>query len=275
MPTEYKVSFILDQSTAPETESPASVRDGGWTENYYLSAATLGLAVTRCHFYCDARAALLAKTGQVNGFRIAERTSTGVARAYPAFRTGANVVCDVPQMAIQIHLRTATSKRTAILPGVPDIRSIGGAFSKSRTWENHVEHLIGILTAGFGMMALDKTQPLLNLISITTGGLVTTATPHGYVANDQIRFFRTSDIYRQTVTGTWIVSGTPPSTTTFQLANYASAGDVVFGPVNKGKVRKLVYAFSGFSEGDMGQITTRKVGRPFDLYRGRASRRRR
>jgi hypothetical protein len=125
------------------------------------------------------------------------------------------------------------------------------------------------------MMAVDRSIPLLNIISITTGGLVTTATPHGYVANDKVRFFRTRDIYRQSVSGTWIVDGTPASPTTFQLAGYVSAGDVVFGPVNKGKVRKVSYIFAGFSEGELGQITTRKVGRPFDQYRGRASTRRR
>jgi len=275
MPTEYKVSFILDQSTEPDTEAPASVRDGGWTENYYLSAATLAGGILLCQAYAQNRARMLATTGAVHGFRIAERTSTGVARAYPYFRKGSSTTCDVPQMALQVHMRTGTSKRTVVLAGVPDARSIGGAYSPNTAYDAFIDRVILNLTQGFGMMAIDKTQPLVNIVSISTMGLVTTSTPHLLVANDKCRFFRTQDIYRQTIAGTWIVSPDLLTATTFQLMGYVSNGSTVYGAVTKGKVRKVIHTFAGFTEGDKGRITTRKVGRPTDQYVGRASRKRR
>jgi hypothetical protein len=275
MPT-FKTTFILDQTTSPQEGRAQSTRDGGWTDNLYFSG-TLSECELRCRRYALERANLLSSTGFVNGVRIVNVDAPGIAKAIPySFPGPKDAVCDVPQMAFRLSLQCANgTRRQLVLAGVPDELVLGGAASFNPASTRNFTILNTILSGGFGKLGVVRSNPLVNVLSISTGGLVTTLSNHGLNANDTVRFFRTKDVYGVPVQGKWKVNGTPPSTTTFNLAEWNANPINPYGTVNGGKVRKLAFEFVGFEDLTFAGVTIRKVGRPFDQYRGRASRRRR
>lgn len=269
-----KCELLLEVVTVGPGHSNINPRDAGWSEAFWLDQ-DIEQAKVKLGDLAVARAGMLPVSGHCVGYRITPAINAGQAysKAF-SFPGGSHERCDMPQMALAIRMTTAAGiNRTIRCAGLPDDVVKGGEYSPTTFFQVQVAEFVKLLKLGFGTYGVNRTNALKSISGITVGGLVTTVEPHGYVANEEVRFFRTRDIYGQTIRGNWKVIE-PIAASTFTLRNYNTPGTRIYGAVHTGKVRKITPTFSGFTDSTRFRSTTRKVGAPFDRFRGKASKRR-
>lgn len=258
--------------TGTEASAAATTRLGGITENWYAdqdynSQSLWDLART----YATARAKLLPNVCAVVALRFKQyNEKKKVFLLKETFAGSADTIADIPQMALDMtfHSRTTGAERKFRLGAVPDARVSRGSYLPSQAFQNNLNAFAAIVAGNFKMRATDQTVPTTEILTVSEAGLVTTNVAHGLVTGDIAQVMSTRDFKYRAVSGNFKVLSAP-TTTTLTLENWDA------GICTKGKIRKhlwvleLVQAFQ--AELNNPTVAVRKFGRPFDLFRGRAS----
>jgi len=273
----FRVSFLFGLTTEPVSLTVSSAHSAGWSENIWiqndpdLTAKITRLAPLRC--------SMLPIQGSMIGWRTQSYTIVGnklipggSASIRQRFPGNARYQCDVPQMCLSVTLpaQGAPNKAQFKLRGIPDGQVTGGEFNeldafgqKLIDWKNQ------LIADSWCMLGRNLTNPSSNVLSIVGNVLTVDVALPGVVANTTyIRLRKVKDVLGRPVVGTFLV--TAIAGTSYTLAGWTHPSNV--GISGSCRVDSLVVLPIANVQFPTGRITVKKVGRPFESYRGRASR---
>lgn len=261
---------------------------GGWSESWYKSGALVLTPALRQLILDVAvqRARNLGQLAQIIGFRITEvddgQFSTGQALrsltgALSVVGAGGHAPAaagpgDIPQVAAQCRVQGAGVKnvKNFDLRGLADGDVVGGNIVFAFLQGGFAAWMNSLVNSGFGFRAIDFSQPLVKIQSISNVGLITLVGNVGYADGQAITLNRVRDTNGKSVTGTFLIQNSPAAN---QIQVLGWKGQTV-GQSGSLRRRAYIYPQLGGNTWELVGATTRKVGRPSALYRGRASRRR-
>jgi hypothetical protein len=265
MPAYYKVTMLIQLSTNL-TGTAANRRIAGWSESVYSSRLASFLELDAL---ASARMQVAPAGVSIVGMRQQQINPVGSSQTYGIGRPGAFLTdSDVPQMALLVRTASATSNnvRRWTIRGIPDEMVFQGEYKPTSAYLGRIAGYYNYLTtAQWAFPGRDLTVRPSPITTITTAGLVTM--PVAFVANpgERVRITRTITAFAGLKSGTFKVES-QPSPTTFKLANWIGL-DAAAGTGLNLEARQVFLMGLSASQ----KVVTRKVGRPFDLYRGRAS----
>lgn len=274
MPT--RISYLFALTTAPDDRETASPHSAGWSESWWR-AGVAAAAAPEIAALAQSRAALLSSQASIIGFRLAVYTLAGNKIVPVGTKTGkfqypgpALYNTDLPQVALEMSGKTGGGPNTSrfTMRGVPDPVMIKGEYQPIPAWKGLVTRFTNRLVAdGWNFLGRDLAQPVAQVLTIANG-VMTTDGGLGVAQGDYIRLLRVFDVNKQSIQGSFRV-------TVVGAGNaYTLAGmDAGVSVLNSGAARKDVVAVFPFSEVSPARAVVRKVGRPFESYRGRRSKR--
>jgi hypothetical protein len=277
-----KCVVIFQQVTEPGHSFPSvglvgRSHIGGWSESYWwptddLSQATAALKGGGSFGpgLLPKRANLLASACSILGVRFyAGGAGKGIFKSmnYP----GQYALSDIPQMALLAYmsLQGTSAVRRLVLRGVPDSMVDSGEFAPL---SGYVQELLNFAVAlsYFGGLGAD-TVTAYPVFGVSAAGLVTlNAVANPFAVASTVTFRNVLNEAGKRSGGSYVVSTIGPLSNQFTVAGWekglTTGGDVRIPTVS-------VHAMVGGSF-TVSRILTRKVGRPFEQYRGRQSSRR-
>jgi hypothetical protein len=255
----YKISFLLQQNSGQN-------RIAGFSETWYRDG-TLPEVVTAADAVAKRRSGFLTGFAAITGTRI--QLIGGGAQVQNGQYVGTyRVNQDIPQMALNCICKGqgVLNKKTFQLRGIPDGNVEGGEFNPTQQFSNNFDTWArSLVSEGMRFKAKDMTQPKVQIVSIANDGTFQLAAPITFNVGSYIDLLRVRTTTGLLVSGTYYVSvktdgangkflNWPGGTVT--LNGQARTNVTIYPLVDRDTVRYL-------------KITTRKVGRPFDLYAGR------
>ena len=271
-----RLTLLFQATTSPSDRETASPHIAGWSESWWSSIPLLS-ASPFIRTLAQARAALLPSGSAVIGFRIgnyehAGNKSTPIGSAtgkflYPGLTTYNN---DLPQIALEMSGTSTVSANTSrfSLRGMPDFVMVGGEYQPEPAFKGNVTRFRNLLVSDqWSFLGRDISQPAIALVSLG-GGLATLAGATGAAEGDFVRFNRVFMPDGTPIKGAFRIShiGAGNVLTLIGLPAGATAA-------NSGTVRWDKIRLCAFKEVTVSRAVVRKVGRPFEQYRGRQSRR--
>lgn len=269
---DFKVSLIFAQTTSPDATWTGTQRTAGWSESWFYQSSspdTVASLVNGSGGVAQTRAALLANTASLAFTRIQQVNPVGGNSLFNFNVTGSAGRCDLPQAALRYKVTAVDgiSVRGVDLRGIPDDRVVGGAFSTTIPFTNALNKYRKSL-AGFGWFGQDRAVVKRKIATITTGGLVSLQVASPYAVNDTLHITRTKqDGSGKVQRFTASVASVGPLANQFTLTYWP------LGACTGGSIQKVSITFLAVDTSEpFGVIASiRKTGRPFNLYRGRAS----
>ena len=269
--------FIMKMQVTTDPLDPnySSAHTGGWSESHMVgqdrSIGSASLTNT-----CTYRAALLPKQAKIVKITLQSMTisknkllpgsSQSLAVNFPG---NPDYNTDVPQAAISMDIPIQARINTVrIVPAcAPDEVIQRGEFTGDFDWRTRAGQYLTNLNnsdAQYGSAVADLSQPQARVLSIA-GGVITTDTAGIAVVNDYIRLNRVRTTGGSSVQGVFLVTAVAGAVYTVAGLNVTAA--------DSGSIRKDVLVFGRYGVGKVGRATTRKIGSPFERYRGRRSKR--
>jgi len=247
-------------------------RAAGWSESWYVDDAPLN-ALIKLRSVGGARANLMPTFSKIVGARAAILGGRSITDNY-VINGRTRLPRDIPQMALSVAVFSAefAQKKTFSLRGWNDDEVQGGAFAPTQTRPQLTAYAEQLSISGFRFRARDISQPTAAILSIDATGVFTLGGDCALAVGDFVTLLRVRDTNGRSVTGNFYV----------RLVTNARQGQLASWPTGvvvgeKGKMRRLSYIYPLVDRGTgirINRIQTRKVGRPFSLYRGRAAVRR-
>lgn len=250
----------------------ANVRVAGWSESWYFDGDVLA-AETPAQRLCEARAAILPSNSKIIGQRY--QVIGGMSRTSSLIFPGTTRLGnDVPQMALLcrvVAIGTA-NKKLFTLRGLPDNYVVAGELAAVDQLVPAVRnYLTNVSILGFRFRGRTLTNPQVNILSVAADGTFQLTADLIYNQGDYLTMMRVKDVFGRSVKGSFYVL----TKTDARNGRFASwPAGVAVG--QNGRVRKLEYQYpqiAGVGSQYL-RVVVRKVGRPFDLYHGRAPARR-
>lgn len=268
MPYKYTVLFQINTNPSGTAKG---VRIAGWSESVYADSIDL----TKFRNFQQIRALLLPSSGQVIGQRIQAVFPRGRAQATGSvFRPTIGSETDQPSTALLYSIRAsgANNVRRGTIRGIPDANVQEGEYKPVNGYNYGVSAYLAELGNGFWKFpGRDLTVQPSPLVSVSEDGLATFSDVSGLAPGDRIRITGAEDPFGNTYGGTFKVL-TVPTTVTARLNGWKSGA--VEGGTWLDVTAKTLYAMDA-STAEILRSVTKKVGRPFGGYRGRASKRKR
>lgn len=272
----YRYDMLFQLTTVPTQASKAISHTAGWSESHWRQNVLTqdDQILTRM---LNARAGMLPKQAAMIGLRIGQFTIAGN-RVLPGQTSIRKFLkpgqqgysCDVPQMALELGASTSGVNSSKFsVRGIPDNQVVQGEYAPTDAWDQRLQEYMNALSSqGWQMLGRVLTNETFKINGISASGVCTLAVAPTFANGAQIRVLRCNDTNGAPVNGVYQASQV--AGTTFVLNNWPQ-GVVV---VAKGSVR--VDAVDNFTLIDVepSRIVVRKVGRPFEQYRGKRSRRR-
>jgi hypothetical protein len=242
----------------------------GWSESFYQDALSPDLALSNLRDLQSAR--LGCANGSTTGtfVRVEDIAQPGVAFLSEVNLSPKNLnAADTPWQSLLVRLvATEGSRRMYLMRGVPDNVIIGGEFLTNPEYTSKLAVFFNqLIVFKYKLKVIKKSNPILNLDSVSSTGLVTTIADHGIAANDVVRFLRTYTSLGTLLTGDYRVLSAP-TTKTLQLVNWVGGTTVTTG-----KIRKFEWDYPDIISRGLRRAAKRNVGRPFGLPLGRRRRR--
>jgi len=258
-----KVTLLL-------TQTSDGGRVGGWSETWYFDG-TAAAAFAAANRLAKKRSAFLVHQAAVVGIRTAE-VGGGVV-AHPVVYPGTqNTKPDIPQMALNCVCKGqgVQNRKFFQLRGIPDSSVDGGKYKPTQGVNAGVVAYFGGLAGDqFRFRAKDLTSPKIGLVSVANDGTFRLNGAAVYNAGSYIQLLRAKNAQGVNVSGDYFVD-IKTDDRNGKFLNWT--GGVV---TLNGQARVVSYVFP-VVDGDTliaRDVTTRKVGRPFDQYVGRRSKR--
>lgn len=271
----FKCTFLLTLNTNT-TGASLSTRVGGWSESWYSDRAGVDNLPRDFNRLGRLRAALLPTGARIAGQRYQQVSPKGSSSTGAIVFPGtAGIACDVPSMALFYRARGqgVLNQRPLYIRGIPDARVVEGEYSPSDTYTRSLTAFFNALAEWRfrGRSLVADAVPFLNITQSApgVGSYVTTVAQTWAV--DNIVTVSGVLVDGRKVEGQFrVATVVTPQTGTFALWTAGS------GTGGKGFFRSTLYPLVEPSSLDpnSGRVVTKKVGRPFGQYRGRASTRR-
>ena len=276
----FRVSYLFDLTTNPVDKTQASGRTAGWSETMWWDGTINNLLGGPLQNLANRRAAMLPTEASIIGYRIANANITADNRINYAGTSGGKLnnagnvsySAGLSQDALMISLTAVNGQNVArhALRALPDECSSRGEYAPDRNFGSYLNaYVLQLQNNAWGMVARDLAQQTFSVMSIDAHGVTTTAGNHNVLVNQFIRFHRVKLDDGTTVQGSYLVTAVTANTLT--LANWP----YISPKTNQGGlIRRDVLTFLriGLQTGQV--ATTRKVGRPFEGFRGRRSKKR-
>jgi hypothetical protein len=246
-----------------------SRRVAGWSETWYFDG-TLDAAFDAVKNLAKKRGMFLTAGAAMIGFRcqvLGER-----AQIFKQVNPGqCGDSTDIPQMALTCSCLAAglTNQKSFIVRGIPDGNVVGGAFQPSPAFTAGFTQWSAGIAGRFRFKALNLAATKAKVVTIGADGTFSFAEPLAYNVGDTIQIIRAKNINGNNASGFFYVS----AKTDAQNGKFLNYAKGIVSLSGLARVRSYVYPTITPGSIQFGQVTTRKVGRPFDLYHGRATRR--
>lgn len=279
MATVYKATTLFQVTTVAGNPRQAVPHTGGWSESWWTQTDPLVTMPTDLTQTQLARASLLPAQANVIGLRVQKYDMTGnrltpqgtriLKLAYPG-RSG--IVTDLPQCAVAFVVTNNNSpnKANMLLRCIPDDYLIGGEWQPDTTYQGLVTRFFTRITSGrFGFIGRDRSQASTRVLSAspTDGVLVDGIPSTGLVVNDWVRFNRTVD-------NAGVPISRPYKVLTIVGNKLTLEGWTAIVAKPSGTLRRDLVGFFLYNQQYLGKATVKKIGSPFERYRGRRSKKR-
>jgi hypothetical protein len=273
----YRVSLLFDVTTAPSDLTAASPHSGGWSESHWTLSVT-DLTTNFLPLLAQRRAALLSSLSSIIGFRVENFTISGN-KLLPGGTTsgrflypgGFGGTLNLPQDALQISIpaQSAPNVSRSNLRGMPDTVVALGEYQPTTGYKTAVASFLQTLNnGGWGFVGRVKSNPSARVNNIAAGVVTLSANVGGVAGTSYLRMNRVYDTLNNPIRGAYLI--TAIAANVYTLQGFPSQN--VTTPSGSARVDALQYF--GYSIGVPVRAVSRKIGRPFEQYRGRASRRR-
>lgn len=274
MATYAKYTHLMAVTTGPTDRAAASPHSGGWSESHWGTPSDNFL--TFLQNSAVKRANLLPSLCSVIGWRYETFDLTGrVLRPlgavsgrfqYPGISSqGLNL----PQDALMISATAAGNPNATRfnLRALPDGVTVNGEYQPTPVFTTDLLDFLQYLkTRNYGFIGRNKTGSSAQVVSIT-GAVVVLNGPVGGVQGDYLRLNRVFTSNGTPVKGSFRIDTIGGNTYTLSTA----PGLNVTAP--SGTARLDTLSFFNYGNLTPNRAVSRKVGRPFEQYRGRASKR--
>jgi len=274
MPSRF--TMLMQITTNPANRDDASPHTGGWSESFWGSNPIVASDPTLITLM-QKRAILLPAQGSIVGFRIGNYNITGNRLVPTGSSTGKVLYAGnglrqsgLPQKSLSmtgVGHGVANCTRFTIR-GIPDSQLINGEYQPDAGYKSAVTAFGNELSnAGWKFLGRDLTRVSQSVQAIA-GNVVTLGGAIGAVAGtDYLRFRRVYDDDGDPVTGAYLITAIAGN-------NYTLAGfpaRTLTSP--SGTARVDAIALVDFFSVTPSRAVVRKIGRPFESYRGRQSKR--
>jgi hypothetical protein len=281
----YRISMIFEGTTVPNTGRPG--RSFGWSESLWLqNDITFGDG--NLLELCRARAVLLARGIAIVGVRKEVFDPKGLSTTATLLFPGTNglqtgTVMDFPSLALYFRLPSsnpAGKARSFVLRGLPDEAVKGGEWfpgqiaaglqRQETVFRDYVSTIVGGNWKGryttpdtiYPVGSIDGDPKVVYFIG-----------PNTLQVGDWVRAYRMIGNFGQPITGRWRIATKPTSdTATLTGWNQAVSVGTEGNPSFRSK-QTVLGTFLDPGASLVPKVVSRKVGRPFDLFRGKASKR--
>lgn len=276
MPSRLTVLFQLN--TEPVSPALASIHVAGWSETHWINASILPND-DRILTLCRNRQRLLPSSAAIVGYRIGNYTisgkqliANGAQTTRQRFPGSSNANTDVPQMALlcvgSAFGSQPNTSRFAIR-GIPDSMVVGGEYAPTTAFSGNVlVYLGGLASSGFGFLGRVLSDTVFPITGITAGRISVQGTDASAPSVGQyLRFVRAFDDNDNPIKGSFLVTDVDVTGQIYTVRNPPI--QTVTKP--SGGIRQDRILVFGYGALSVSRVTTRKVGRPFENYRGRRS----
>lgn len=266
-----KVVMVMNGTTgvdAHDVQQLANPHGYGFTESFWANTndiATLHGSLVGNLF--PKRAALLPKGASVVAARYYSDTG-GRGVLFGLALRGGSYATDLVNCALLAFTRNpvAPVQRRWWIHNVPDNQFGLGEYSPTQAYAAAMANFLGALNPYF-YQGISRTGDTA-IVSITSGGLVTLGANSPFAVGTQVTVSRTLTGLGRRFGGLFAVASVGPLATQFTLTGWQAGACVGGRAFVKGKT---LYQIGGGPGANTGRAGTRRVGRPFDLYRGRRS----
>lgn len=246
-------------------------RVAGWTESWY-KIGTPEAVLDSIKVLCTPRAALMPLNSKIIGQRL--QVIGGRSMSDNVVFTGrTRLTNDIPQMAAQCVVGSAgqAQKKSFSVRGLPDDCVTGGDYTGANgLGASFAAFFRRLADDAWQWQARDTSIAATPIVSIAADGTFVLAAPMIFAVGDYVNLVRVKNVTGRSVKGDFFVE-TKVDNQHGKLFNWTG------GQVNlAGKMRVRAYTYPVVSR-DLGkviQVMVRKVGRPLNPYRGRATKRR-
>lgn len=271
-----RATMIFSMATTPGLGSNLPQRFAGWSESIWFAA---DIPVNHAGFrrIREARAVMMSDQSSISGIRLSRYNlignrlvSLGSAVDHERLIGSIKTDTDIPQMSLQVNCTAVgkTNKTHLALAAIPDNMVLGGDYAPTAPYRDKVVRYGAALVAQNAcFLGRDFSQQSVRVISIAGGVVTLEAALPGAAVGSSIRLARVRD----SVTGKKI-SGAFSITAIAGVA-YTVAGLTGDTAGQSGTARLDLVTLCQFEDVTPFRVTVRKVGRPFNAYRGRASKR--
>jgi hypothetical protein len=269
----YKNSILFQLTTAPTDTEAAQSHIAGWSETVWspLAPDTLDAITT----LMNARARLLPKQARIIGYRSQVYTVQGN-KLIPG---GANSTiytrpgipandCDTPQCAVLLRATAngTPNTRNFTLRGIPDSQISFGEYQPSGAFKASMTTYSNELSSGpWGFPGRDLAQVSQRVLGMLNGVVEVDNAIPGAAAGAFLRLLNVRDDNGKTISGSYPI-------TLAAGRNYTLGGLAGYNvSTANGRARLDVIAMCQIASCSVARAVTRKVGGPFERYRGRRS----
>jgi hypothetical protein len=271
-----KITYLFDFRSDPTDRQKAQSHNGGWSESIWQTADSP--ATDNIRQLAQTRALLLPGTARIIGYRAQQFTNVGSHLKAGGSSTallgmvGPNGIDpDQPQSALSMVATSAGNSNTRrfTIRAIADSQIVGGEWQPSPVYEGFLTRYRNSLIQGEWVFpARDFTVAVHDIESIAAGVLKLVGAPAGYAVGDRVLLKKCKDVNGNPVVGTFKVLAVAG-------ANITLGGmDLETEVLASGQATRVVIAFRDIDDVQVGRAVVRKIGRPFEQYRGRASKRR-
>lgn len=240
--------------------------NGGWSETWFRDGSDITAARNATTAYVNARCGISNQSVTCIGLRVSvvenpaivSRLKLALAGTFASPR-------DVLNAALLLEAVSADYKRRQIwLRGIPDSMLTGGVYTPSTAFATALANYVTVIgQEGFAIRAIDRMQPLKDIVTISTTGLVTMISDPGWDAGDNLKFFRARFDNGTAIKKTYKIA-LKNNALEYQLAGWPAGRSAL--NVRARKFGLLLFRPVSFFDV---AATTRKTGRPFGAPVGR------
>jgi hypothetical protein len=279
-----KMTMLFQVTTEPVNPFWARAHTGGWSESLWTAGFSY-IPVAAQNALLNLRSPLLPKQASIVGVRQGIYTISGnkllpggTSARKVQYPGSSSFNVNLPQDSLELSGTSLTTINTNRfrLGCLPDEMTTNGEYSPTSAYSSLVSAYRAALTApgnAWSFIGRQLSLPSARVMSLTPGAnltavLVLSAPINPVVGTDYIRLNRVYNSFGVNVGGSYLVTDfTAPAT-------YALAGidlSVVSTPSGMARVDRVADFLYGTV--DVGRAVVKKIGRPLEQYRGRASRR--
>jgi hypothetical protein len=271
----YKISLLIQVTTDPLNRVWATPHSGGWSEGVWSLGLPDFSSGGGAYRWAAARANVLPFESAIVGYRISvynlasnKLTPAGTSAGKLLFPGTVAYTQGNPQAGLELGwpANAGPNSSRIVLRGLPDEVIVKGEFSGDATFRAAITRMTTALNnIGPGWVGRDLGQPsaTVNMIAGTTVTL--SQVLGGLAVGDFLRFRKVRADSGAPIKGSFLVTAIVGLTVVLQ----GYTGGNVTKP--NGTARKDVVTFILGGTPTIGRAVVKKIGRPFESYRGRRS----